>query len=86
MSTVSERWTRLETDHESCEADLAEARHQIENLQAALETRHIIGLAQGILMCRYGLTEDQAFAYLSRISQDSNVRVRELARRLVAGE
>jgi AmiR/NasT family two-component response regulator len=90
MSALDERWARLArpsaTGDERCEEDLAEARQQIANLQAALETRHTIGLAQGLLMGRYGLTEDQAFAYLARISQDRNVKLRELARRLVAGD
>jgi transcriptional regulator with GAF, ATPase, and Fis domain len=57
---------------------------QIDNLNSALQTRHQIGLAQGLLMQRYGLSEDQAFQFLSRVSQDSNTKLREIAARLIA--
>ncbi len=54
-----------------------------EHLRSAMATRTLIGQAQGILMERLKITPDQAFAVLSRVSQDSNVKLRELARRLV---
>jgi hypothetical protein len=41
---------------------------KVEGLQTALQTRHLIGMAQGMLMLRYGLDQDQAFAFLSRTS------------------
>ncbi len=49
----------------------------------ALEGRKRIGQAQGILMERHSLTEDQAFAVLKRYSQDNNVKLRDLAVHLV---
>lgn len=52
---------------------------QMEGLRSAMQTRHQIGVAQGMLMLRYGLNEDQAFKFLSRISQDRNVRLRDIA-------
>ena len=64
--------------------DLAAARREVEGLRAALETRHMIGLAQGILMARYTLTVAQAFDYLRRLSQSGNVKLREIAVDLVA--
>ena len=54
-----------------------------EELRAAMSTRHVIGQAQGILMERLKLTPDQAFAVLTRLSKDSNVKLRDVARRLV---
>ena len=54
-----------------------------EGLRMALEGRKRIGQAQGILMERHGLTEDQAFAVLRRYSQDNNVKLRDLAVHLV---
>jgi GAF domain-containing protein len=54
-----------------------------EGLRMALEGRKRIGQAQGILMERHGLTEDQAFAVLKRYSQDNNVKLRDLAAHLV---
>lgn len=56
---------------------------EILNLKKALETRHLIGLAQGMLMRRYQLSEKQGFDYLSRRSQESNIKVRDLARTVI---
>ncbi len=57
---------------------------RIANLREAVSTRALIGQAQGILMERYGLTSDQAMAYLRRRSQESQHKVRDLAEHLVA--
>ncbi len=54
-----------------------------ENLLTAIDARHLIGLAQGILMERYGLSADKAFAVLRRYSQDHNIKLRELADRVI---
>ncbi|MFF5405790.1 GAF and ANTAR domain-containing protein [Streptomyces misionensis] len=51
-------------------------------LEQAVSTRHVIGEAMGILMGRHDLTEDQAFDVLRRYSQDHNVKLREVARRV----
>jgi AmiR/NasT family two-component response regulator len=58
---------------------------EIDNLQEAVKTRQEIGRAVGILMERYGLNEERAFAFLARVSQNRNVKLRDLASRLVAG-
>jgi transcriptional regulator with GAF, ATPase, and Fis domain len=55
---------------------------QMEGLRTAMQTRHQIGVAQGMLMLRYGLDEDQAFQFLARVSQQSNVRLRDVATRV----
>lgn len=52
-------------------------------LETALETRHEIGEAMGIVMERYHLDQDQAFAVLRKSSQDRNVKLRELVRTVV---
>ena len=71
--------------HHSTSEDLAAAaRREVEGLRAALESRHTIGLAQGILMARHTLTVSQAFDYLRRRSQSDNVKLREIAVDLVA--
>jgi AmiR/NasT family two-component response regulator len=36
-------------------------------------------------MERFELTEDRAMAYLMRVSQDQNTKLRELARQIVEG-
>ncbi|GGW80549.1 transcription antitermination regulator [Streptomyces lucensis JCM 4490] len=51
-------------------------------LEQAVATRHLIGEAMGILMGSHDLTEDQAFDVLRRYSQDNNVKLREVARRI----
>ncbi|MGW8064066.1 GAF and ANTAR domain-containing protein [Streptomyces ziwulingensis] len=51
-------------------------------LQDAISTRHTIGEAMGIIMGSRHLTEDQAFAALRRYSQDHNVKLRDVARRV----
>lgn len=54
------------------------------NLNVALDGRKRIGQAQGILMERFRLDEDRAFAVLRRYSQDRNLKLREVAEQLVA--
>jgi len=54
------------------------------NLHVALDTRKLIGQAQGILMERYGLDESRAFEVLRRYSQDHNLKLRHVAEHLTA--
>lgn len=53
-----------------------------EQLELAMVTRQEIGQAVGILMERYGMTADSAFAYLRRLSQNMNVKLRDIADQL----
>ena len=64
---------------------LQEALQRIENLQRALDTRGVIGQAHGIVMERYGLDEESAFALLTRLSSSLEVKVRDLSEQIVAG-
>ncbi len=54
-----------------------------DQLNTALQTRHMIGVAQGLLMQRYGISEPAAFQVLARHSQDRNVKLRAVARDLL---
>ena len=63
---------------------LAVALHR-ENMEAALRTRDLIGQAKGLLMARSGVDEDAAFQMLVSASQRMNVKLAEVARRLVEG-
>jgi hypothetical protein len=58
---------------------------QVEQLSQGLHTRTDIGIAVGILMERYGIDRHQAFAFLSRCSQNRNVKVRVLAQQVIDG-
>jgi GAF domain-containing protein len=61
----------------------AEATSQAENLKRALESRKVIDMALGILMSTHGCSDDEAFAILSKASQNRNKKLRELAAALV---
>jgi len=56
---------------------------EIDGLRIALRSRDTIGMAKGILMERHGLTPDQAFERLNKMSQDSNTKLRDVAAYLV---
>jgi GAF domain-containing protein len=51
-------------------------------LQEAISTRHMIGEAMGILMGRHHITEEQAFDILRNHSQQTNTKLRDVARRV----
>ncbi|MDQ6728296.1 MAG: GAF and ANTAR domain-containing protein [Actinomycetota bacterium] len=53
------------------------------NLRDALQTRELIGQAQGILMERERITADQAFDVLRRASQHLNRKLRDVAENVV---
>lgn len=59
------------------------ANSKVEQLNTGMQTRHVIGMAQGLLMQRYGLSDDQAFKFLARISQDTNVKLRVVADKVI---
>ena len=54
-----------------------------DDLALGLASRSVIGQAQGILMERFSLDADRAFQVLRRYSQDGNVKLVEVARRVV---
>lgn len=54
-----------------------------EQLDQALATRKVIGQGLGIVMERYQITEEKAFAFLIRVSSTGNVKLREVAQELV---
>jgi transcriptional regulator with GAF, ATPase, and Fis domain len=60
----------------------AEGRRQ---LSAAISSRDVIGQAKGILMERYRIGADAAFAVLVRTSQHTNVKLHDVAVELCEG-
>ncbi|WP_345734154.1 ANTAR domain-containing protein [Mycobacterium intracellulare] len=51
---------------------------------AVVDSRAAIEQAKGVLMLVYGLTAERAFDVLVWRSQETNIKVRELAQRLLA--
>lgn len=65
-------------------ASVALSRLRAESdLWRAIDARHLIGLAQGILIERFSLNSEQAFAVLRRYSQNNNLKLAVVAERLV---
>jgi GAF domain-containing protein len=58
---------------------------ELANLHEALASRKLIGQAIGIVMERYQMSEDRAFAFLVRASSHSNIKLRDIAQELVDG-
>jgi GAF domain-containing protein len=56
----------------------------VQTLNKALATRQTIGQAVGILMERYTMDAERAFAFLVRASQTSNMKLRDVADEIVA--
>ena len=57
--------------------------HERATLNEALHSRKVIGQAVGILMERYQMNEDRAFAFLVRASSHANIKLRAIAQELV---
>lgn len=61
---------------------LAASQHA-EHLETAISSRTMIGRAEGILMERFAIPPDHAFAVLRRVSQRRNVKLNRVAEELV---
>ncbi len=55
----------------------------VSGLQTAVHSRHLIGVAQGILMATYDLTMEQSFELLRRYSSQTNTKIRDVAQHVV---
>ena len=63
--------------------DLAAATAHAQQLQRALVSNRRIGMAMGILMERHRVTEEQAFDQLRNLSQQGNIKLRDVAEQLI---
>jgi GAF domain-containing protein len=61
---------------------LMTAQHR-EQMNDALASRKVIGQAIGLVMERYQIDDQRAFEFLVRISQSSNVKIRDVAQEMV---
>jgi GAF domain-containing protein len=59
------------------------ASRQSDQLQSALSTRDRIGQAKGIIMERFGIDDVRAFAMLRQLSQDGNIKLGDVAQRVI---
>lgn len=62
---------------------LSNARDRTENLQRALVSRTVIDQAIGIIRARSGVSAEEAFDRLAKISQSEQTKLRDVAERLV---
>jgi len=62
---------------------LRAAEAEVAQLREALASQRVIGVAIGILAHRFRCSPEQSWQLLVRLSQTSNVKVRELSRILV---
>ena len=53
------------------------------NLERAVESHRLVGQAMGILIERHRIVSEEAFDVLRRASQDHNVKLREVAQRVI---
>jgi len=60
------------------------AQHLADHLDVAIKTRAVIEQAKGILIARHDCTADEAFDMLSRVSQHTNTKLRDVAAQVVA--
>lgn len=60
------------------------AARLVTNLQTAVSSRHTIGMAQGILMERFGLDQPKSFELLRRLSEQNEMKLRDVAAHVVA--
>ena len=59
-------------------------RDQVAHLTEAVKSQRDIGMAIGLVSARFSCSTEQAWRTMLRVSQDSNTKIRTLARVLVA--
>ena len=74
---------RVLAEHAAIAIGAARSDDRAEHLEVALQRSRTIGAAMGVLIERYRLRPDTAFAVLGRLSQAGNRKVADLAAELV---
>ena len=59
-------------------------RDEVAHLHEAVKSQRDIGMAIGLMSARFACSTEQAWRTMLRVSQDSNTKVRTVARVLVA--
>ncbi|WP_326836420.1 ANTAR domain-containing protein [Amycolatopsis rhabdoformis] len=65
------------------ERHVGELLVEIEQLRTALHHRGVIERAKGVLMGQRGCGPDEAFALLTKVSQETNTKLRDVAAELL---
>jgi GAF domain-containing protein len=73
------RFADVYADHAAIALARVTAHERAENLETALQSNREIGMAVGILMVRYGLTDQAAFDLLRVTSQHEHRKLRQIA-------
>jgi len=68
------------------QAELEALEGEVEKAQQALEDRKLVERAKGLLMSALGLSEQDAFRRLQTTARERNLRLAEVARRIVEHE
>lgn len=68
---------------QAMQTELADARQELHTLSAAMKDRQTIDRAKTLLMQRQGLDEASAYARLRKTAMDKNLRLAELAQRML---
>jgi ANTAR domain len=88
LQRINAAWNRAEQVHElwlAAHPGADQLRYSAyARLQARLASMPVIEQAKGIIMAQCGWPEDQAFDALRRASQRANIKVRDLAAKIVA--
>nr|WP_315463484.1 ANTAR domain-containing protein [uncultured Rhodoferax sp.] len=73
---------RFEQD-QALRRELADTRNELNQLSSALQDRKVIDRAKTLLMQRQQLSEDAAYARLRKTAMDKNLKIVEVAQRML---
>lgn len=64
--------------------DMGALQEEVDQLREAINSHRNIGMAIGLMSAKFACTSEQSWRLMLRISQHSNVKVRDAARVLVS--
>ncbi len=70
-------------DGDPRDQQIAELLHELDGMRTAMASRATIEQAKGLIIAARGCTPDEAFDLLTRMSQNENRKLRDIASSLV---
>ena len=67
-------------------AEMQALSGEVAALGAQLEIRKLVDRAKGILLDKYAMNENDAFAYIQKLAMTERVKMGEIAQRIISGE